>query len=183
MVTNRYNRCNSKEEVIVISKDNQSIALGLLKKILLKELYQRLDVAKGRLSINDRELSENVGQASNWFNDGKHNMEDMRISSFLRIWSYMSSEMESKTPDDSSHQKIELEEIFTRQVTWIASIYISIKDEKINADAKSVYNELKNQPNRMRTLNATLSSLKDIQNKFTTEELKYLSELLSYINN
>lgn len=47
---------------------DKSIALRLFKKILLKELFQRLVIVKRRLHMTDRGLSEGIGQSANWFN-------------------------------------------------------------------------------------------------------------------
>lgn len=176
-------------EVIYINSNSAtySVSLRVFKKILLQEFFQQVGSVQRRVEIserdvNDRELSQGVAQASNWFNDAKNNTEDIRISSFLRILSFLTDKDKIKQEKDKDKTYIPMstDEIFTEQIIWIASIYIAIKDEIYPPDVSSLYDYLDENPERLRVMIPTIRGLKE-KHKLSDEEQNYLEELLKYI--
>lgn len=161
---------------------DKSIALRLFKKILLKELFQRLVIVKRRLHMTDRDLSEGIGQSANWFSDAKKNMEDIRLTSFLRILSFLKKTKKPDDPISSIPSEIQIDEIFTDQVIWLSSVYIDLKDNLHTGNGHSIYKYLKGDPEKLKGLMATLNNLNEDKEKLSEEEIIILNDLFETIN-
>lgn len=161
---------------------NTEIALRLVKKILLKSVYEQLVIIKKRLNINDRLLSESVGQADNWFSDAKRNMEDIRISSLLRVLSTLTAKINIKQDEQSEQVEFPFNELFTDQVLWLTSIYLELKDAPERIDDDFLYQYLSVDSEKFRGLMPTLRAIKEDEVKLSEDERVCLRELLVLIN-
>ncbi|MDN6385822.1 MAG: hypothetical protein L0J65_03600 [Alkalibacterium sp.] len=148
----------------------------------MKSVYEQLVIIKKRLHINDRLLSESVGQADNWFSDAKKNMEDIRVSSLLRILSSLTAKINIKQDDQSEQIEFPFNELFTNQVLWLTSIYLELKDSPDIIDDDFLYQCLSTDSENLRGLMPTLRAIKEDEAKLSEDERVCLRKLLVLIN-
>lgn len=66
---------------------NVSVIQKMMKKAVIYQLMTSFDtkLKSEEVQLTHRDLSEATGRAETWFNNSFRNVEDLRISSFLRI--------------------------------------------------------------------------------------------------
>lgn len=109
---------------------DKEIFLKLLKKSLLYRLMTNLDrrlISKTRLT--HREISYRTGNSHSWFNDAYNNIEDISISSFIKVLSVIKPEIESLKQPEVNFQN-ELINLLDGSILKIASIIGELSDEE-----------------------------------------------------
>lgn len=95
---------------------NVSVILKMVKKVLMYQLLTNLDskLKEKDLQLTHRDLSIGTGRAPSWFNNSFNQLEDLQISSFLRILATVNERSMEKTGKEI--EAVFLHDIFTSEV-------------------------------------------------------------------
>lgn len=100
---------------------NVSIIQKMIKKAVIYQLMTNFDVKlkTQEIQLTHRDLSIETGRAEAWFNNSYNNIEDLRISSFLRILAVANESYKERTGTEIDGAF--LHAIFTSKVLETAS--------------------------------------------------------------
>lgn len=97
----------------------------LLKKALIYNLMVNVDASLEEKNISHSNLSSRTGRKGNWFNDAKNNNEDIRISTFIRIFAAIQPKQEAGI--DTEPTEI-LKDVFSKRVFDISDKLNNVMD-------------------------------------------------------
>jgi len=141
---------------------------SLFTKILSYRITRNIDKELKDKNINHLQLSEASGRFGNWFNRTYNQVEDMRLSTFLRAYVAV-----SRIPN---MDPLPLDSIFTEEVLKIASLKIDFYDNNpedlIKENKLSLF---------LLGLKVYVDALEKL-NIVTTEEVDAYDRVLLFIN-
>lgn len=100
---------------------NVSVIQKMIKKAAIYQLMTNFDekLKSEEVQLTHRDLSDGTGRAETWFNNSFRNVEDLQISSFLRILAVVNERHKEKTEIEIDGAF--LSAIFTSKVLQTAS--------------------------------------------------------------
>lgn len=100
---------------------NVSLIQKMIQKAAIYQLMTNFDekLKSEEVQLTHRDLSDGTGRAETWFNNSFRNVEDLRISSFLRLLAVANESHKYKT--ETEIDGAFLSAIFTSKVFQIAS--------------------------------------------------------------
>lgn len=107
-----------------LTNDNKLLQ-ELLNKIMLYRFTRNIDRELENRKISHAALSRSIGRSGNWFNRSFNELEDMRISTFIKLIVSL--------PKISSHKNdfIQINSILDKELFEIASVLIDLKDNNL----------------------------------------------------
>ncbi|WIM41140.1 hypothetical protein PO903_09810 [Paenibacillus sp. PK4536] len=110
-------------------KGDKELLESLMKKILIYRFTRNIDKILHDNKISHHEISMNSGRNNNWFNRTFNDLEDMRISSFLKMLSAM-----NKLSGNTKNQlkPFNLEDILGNDVLDISSILNDLNSDDLD---------------------------------------------------
>jgi transcriptional regulator with XRE-family HTH domain len=113
-----------------MNQTETSQALRLLfNKIILYRFTRNLDRELKSRKITHSELSEATGRAKNWFNRVFNELEDIRISTFIRLYAAMSKLAEEKRHFQAT--PLTFDTLFDEDVLRLASLSLDLRTDDI----------------------------------------------------
>jgi hypothetical protein len=110
-------------EQCVSTKPNDYILLqGMLNKVLLHRFTRNLDKELQDRKISHAKLSGSTGRTGNWFNKTFNELEDMRISTFVKSLSAINNIISG----NSNFKPIEMNTVLDTELFKIASVIIDL---------------------------------------------------------
>lgn len=111
---------------------NVSVILKMVKKVLMYQLLTNLDskLKEKDLQLTHRDLSIGTGRAPSWFNNSFNQLEDLQISSFLRILATANERSKEKTGKEI--EEVFLRDIFTSEAIDTANALNNLAAEENN---------------------------------------------------
>lgn len=97
----------------------------LLQKILVWKFMGNMTRALKQRNLTHTELSKASGRVSSAFNKTINQVEDLRLSSFLRYWVVISE----LTADDGLHEKIVFEELIDEEIRRMIAVLSDLSYE------------------------------------------------------
>lgn len=121
----------------ILSNDN-SLLQGLLNKIVLYRFTRNLDKELRDREINHSQISLATGRSGNWFNRTFNEIEDMRISTLIKLTAAVSKIIAEK----GKYKPIPMTALITEEILEIASVSYDLMDveisEVLNSDPKMI---------------------------------------------
>lgn len=114
-----------------MAHDEQQALKRLLRKLMIHRLTRNLDRAMRANKISHTELSEAVGRTKNWFNRVFNELEDIRVSTFLRVYVALLKLVETRPY--STKELIKFEDIFDGDVLRLAALSNDLQTDNIQA--------------------------------------------------
>ncbi|EIM05904.1 hypothetical protein A1A1_13822 [Planococcus antarcticus DSM 14505] len=156
---------------------NVSAIQKMVKKVLMYQVLTNFDakIKDKDLQLTHRELSVRTGRAPSWFNNSFTGLEDLQVSSFLRILAAASERSEEKTGR-------EIDEAFLRDILTSEAIETA---NALNRLAVEDDNHLLSFIQSEETLFLNLISYWGIlneKNKLDSTEEETLNEIRSILN-
>ncbi|MEQ6378240.1 hypothetical protein RZN22_17130 [Bacillaceae bacterium S4-13-58] len=114
-----------------MNQPNQSekeLLIKLLHKVLLYRITRNIDKELNVRKISHSEISGSTGRNSNWFNRSFNELEDMKITTFVKILAAVNKNVDATT--NSNFQPVSIESVLDKETLRIASytIDVSIND-------------------------------------------------------
>ncbi|USG67345.1 hypothetical protein NDK47_08765 [Brevibacillus ruminantium] len=140
---------------------NESALLqGLLSKVLLYRFTRNLDKELNERKISHSQLSGSTGRSGNWFNRTFNELEDMRISTFIKSISAINKIISG----NEKFKPVEVRAVLDEELFKVASVSI---DLSINNDVGHL---LQNDPDIRKFF---------VDIKFYVDALKTLHDVIS----
>ena len=121
--------------------------------------------------LTHRELSNRVGNASNWFNDAYNNNEDIYLSSFTKVLSVIQEE--------SNLDDYKLLDMYDNKILKIAQLIAKLSDEE---DVQHIKGFIISEKSTFVDLLGDWASIEH-NNKLSNSEIKTMSQLQNIIKN
>lgn len=111
---------------------NVSLIQKMIKKAAIYQLMTNFDdkIKSEEVQLTHRDLSDGTGRAATWFNNSFRNVEDLQISSFLRILAVANVSYTEKTKTEIDG--VFLSDIFTSEVLETAFLINEVASEDYN---------------------------------------------------
>lgn len=154
---------------------NDNILLqGLLNKVILYRFTRNLDKILQDHKISHAELSENTGRKGNWFNRTFNELEDMRISTFIKSVAAVSKILNEQRRSNP----IDITSIITEELFEIANVSIDLTivdiEDLLHPDSGLADFFLK--------LKVYVDSMKALNNIVSQEEVDAYTRILEKLN-
>lgn len=107
--------------------DENTLLQNLLNKVILYRFSRNLDKELQIRRISHAELSGSTGRSGNWFNRTFNELEDMRISTFIKSISAINKIISKK----ENVKPVEIEVILDKELLKIASVSIDLSMNSI----------------------------------------------------
>ncbi|WP_044640741.1 hypothetical protein [Risungbinella massiliensis] len=146
----------------------------LLNKVLLYRLTRNLDKELQNRKISHAELSGSTGRKNNWFNRTFNELEDMRISTFIKSLAAI-NKIISNT---SKFSPVEVQAVIDEEILNIASVII---DLSMN-DVRYLLNNDPDLPKFFEDIKFYVDSLRALKNVLSLEESDAYDRVLNRIN-
>lgn len=154
---------------------NESVLLqGLLNKVFLYRFTRTLDKELQDRKISHAELSGATGRSGNWFNRTFNELEDMRISTFVKSLSAINKIING----NDKFKPVEVHSVIDDELFKLASVSIDLS-------MNGVEHLLKNDPEiRMFFVDIKfyVDALKALKDVLSEEEIQAYDQLLNRIN-
>jgi|SRR5690625_478855 len=121
--------------------------------------------------LTHRELSNRVGNASNWFNDAYNNNEDIYLSSFTKVLSVIQEE--------SNLDDYKLLDMYDNKILKFAQLIAKLSDEE---DVQHIKGFIISEKSTFVDLLGDWASIEH-NNKLSNSEIKTMSQLQNIIKN
>lgn len=158
---------------------NVSVTQKLIKKAAIYQLMTNFGekLKSEEVQLTHRDLSDGTGRAATWFNNSFRNVEDLQISSFLRILAVanVSHKEKIKTEIDGAF----LSDIFTSEVLETA---VLINEVAMEDDAQPLALEFVRSRKKLFQDLVTYWGILSGDNKLNEAEEKTLMEIRSVLN-
>jgi hypothetical protein len=104
-------------------RNEKAILQSLLTKIILYRFTRNFDKILQNQRISHAELSAATGRASNWFNRTYNELEDMRVSTFIKSMAAVNKILSQRGNDNQINP---LDSIFDQELLRIASVFLDL---------------------------------------------------------
>lgn len=158
---------------------NVSVIQKMIKKATIYQLMTNFDekLKSEEVQLTHRDLSDGTGRAETWFNNSFRNVEDLRISSFLRILAVVNESHIDKVQTEIDGAF--LSDIFTSKVLGIASM---INEVAMENDAAHLDFEFVQSKEKIFQDLITYWGILSANNKLDTSEKEALQEIRLFFN-
>jgi len=157
------------------SVDN--LLLSLLKKILLYRLTRNIDKELQNRKISHAKLSAISGRGGNWFNRAFNELEDMRVTTFIRTITAI-----NKKTSGRDNNPVDVNHILDEELFKISSVFIDLAtngaEYLLNNDPeiRQFFRDIKFYVDALKALDSVLSaeelqSYEQILNRISTERM------------
>lgn len=123
----------------------EEIALKkIVKEYLIDQVYYRINLVAGRWGISDAEISKHIGWDPAGYNQKYSRSNDIRITTFIKIFSALQRIIMSKVKDENASETdiIGLEDFITKNEIDIGHLFNHIsasvdgREEFLNTDER-----------------------------------------------
>jgi predicted MPP superfamily phosphohydrolase len=158
---------------------NVSVIQKMIKKAAIYQLMTNFDekLKSEKVQLTHRDLSDGTGRAETWFNNSFRNVEDLQISSFLRILAVANVSHKEKT--ETEIDGAFLSDIFTSKVFETASL---INDVAMENDAHLLALDFVQSKKKLFQDLVTYWGILSGNNKLDAAEEEALKEIRSILN-
>lgn len=145
---------------------------GLIDKIIVYRFTRNLDRELRSRRIAHSELSEATGRSKNWFNKTFNRPEDMRVSTFLKLFVAISEIAHRKQgPQEKS---LTLQALFDEDLLRLTSLTLDLRTDDIEELAQLDPTLV----DFLVGLRVYIEALKGVQKKVTSEEIDAFEHVL-----
>lgn len=147
---------------------------GLLNKVLLYRITRNLDKELQDRRISHAELSGSTGRSGNWFNRTFNELEDMRISTFIKSLTAINKIISG----NSNFKPVEVQSVLDIQLFKIASVSIDLSMNGI----EHLLNNDPAIPKFFADIKFYVDAIKALNNTISDEELQAYEKILNQLN-
>lgn len=162
-------------DILVQKELKENVFLqSLLNKVILYRFTRNLDKVLGDRKISHAELSGNTGRSGNWFNRTFNEMEDMRVTTFLKTLSAINKIVDG----NDKFRHAEVDAVLDEELFRIASFSIDLSMNDVehlvqnDADIRKFFLDIR----------FYVDSLKALDGKLSDDELVAYERILTLIN-
>ncbi|EKN69288.1 hypothetical protein BABA_10511 [Neobacillus bataviensis LMG 21833] len=111
----------------IILPDDKELLQGVLHKIILYRVTRNINNELVSRKIKHYQLSEATGRSGNWFNRTFNNLEDMRVSTLIKLIAGVTKIVNVQNKDNP----ISITSIIDDEIMEIASVLLDLNDVEI----------------------------------------------------
>jgi hypothetical protein len=128
-----------------ILPNDKELLQELLNKIMLYRITRNLNNELQTRNIKHYKISEATGRSGNWFNRTFNDLEDMRLTTFIKLV----ASVPKVVTENNTKEPVPVTSIMTEEVMEIASLLLDLNDIEISdlldpdAGKREFFKELK----------------------------------------